>query len=207
MMIRSLQPLCGGIWLATDLATLHHWVIQVDRITSVTRVLQGHAGRAFGLATLHAPDGTPVFVVNAGDAIEWLEPDQAVSIRELGRRDWEIRLERLDDLDARVISSEHLNNGSTTSRLLRTMALEPGRLLQIYDEQLLTGSDDADSTLADIERAVRERRSLSGTSDALSEATVALDRLLRAQRLDSYIWAAVIREQVEGLRRRQPFED
>jgi hypothetical protein len=199
-----LAPLCGGIWLATDVTTHLHWVIQADHVSRVSGTLDGRSCRAFGVATVCAADGLPVFLINERDTIEWIEPGVSVAIYELGQGPCEIRLERLDDLDARTIARSSLENGSNGGERFRTIAIAEDRLLQIYDDQLPTGNAAADVAFSAIEATIDERRRLvgptAGTIDVLDQMTADLDQTLRTRLLHSFIWAAVLREQIADMR-------
>lgn len=202
-LISVADPLLGGIWLATDLTTLVHWIVMAATITPAPSTPDGRICRATGLVTVCAPDGEPVFLINQGDTITWLEPRQALAVRELGEQSLEIRLERLDDLDARLMSPIH-HSARCDASILRTIAVGDARYLQIYDEQLPTGDPAVDAILEMIETTIDARRRLigptAGTLDVLQQLAHDLSATLRAYPVRSFIWATVLREQIAGMR-------
>ena len=204
-LIATLGPLSGGIWLATDLTTHVHWTILADSIVPVEEAPDGRTCRAFGLVTVRAPDGEPVFLINQGDTLDWIEEGQILAVRELGQESLEIRLERLDDLDARLICAFSSDRQSEAA-ILHTIAVGHGRLLPIYDEQRPTGNPDVDRLLQTIETTIDARRRLigpaSGTLDVLEQMTRDLHRTLRTHQVRSYIWATVLQEQIDTMRQR-----
>ncbi len=202
-LIASLRPLSGGYWLATDLKTHVHWTIPADQIRPVIESPSDRICRAFGLVTVCAPDGQPVFLINERDTLDWLEPERVLAVRELGDASCEIRLERLDDLDARLIDQFSVQN-RCDNQPFRTIEVERSRFLQVYDDQLPTGSADADAALLMIERTIDARRQLigptSGTRDVLEQMARDLDLTLRTYAIRSFIWAAVLQEQIASMR-------
>ena len=202
-LIASLQPLTGGFWLATDLKTHVHWTIMADHVRPVIESPEDRICRAFGLVTVCAPDGEPVFLIHERDTLDWLEPERILAVRELGDESCEIRLERLDDLDVRLIDAFNLQNGIANSTP-RTIAVRQSRYLQVYDDQLPTGNPEADAALQMIEMTIDARRRLigpsSGTLDVLEQMANDLDQTLRAYPIRSFIWAAVLREQIASMR-------
>jgi len=203
VLIASLQPLTGGFWLATDVKTLVHWTIRAARIRSVISSPEDRICRAFGLVTVCAPDGEPVFLINERDTLQWLEPERIIAVRELGDESCEIRLERLDDLDVRLIDTFNLHTGCDNATR-RTIAVGQSRYLQIYDDQLPTSNPDADAALQMIEKTIDARRRLigptAGTLDVLDQMAADLDQTLRTCTVCSYIWAAVLQEQIASMR-------
>lgn len=203
-LIAVLEPLLGGIWLATDVRTLVHWTVMADQVTPVNESPDDVVCRAFGVVTVCAPDGVPVFLINERDTLQWIEADQILAVRELGDVTCEIRLERLDDLDVQLVDAFNLPmNGADT---LRTISAGNARHLQIYDGQLPTGCPDADSNLRMIEATIDARQRLvgppAGTLDVLEQMAVDLDHTLRSCRIRSYIWAAVLFERIASARAR-----
>ena len=199
----ALAPLTGAIWLATDLTTHVHWTFAAGSIDLVPEPEVGRICRAFGLVTVSTPDGEPVFLFNQGDALEWIEPGHVLAVREMDDPTLEIRVERLDDLDARLISAHNLN-GRSDAGPLRTISAGPGQYVQIYDDQLPTGDPDADNILRMIELTIEARRRLigptAGTLEVMQQLTRDLEQALRAYPVRSYIWAAVLREQIASMR-------
>ena len=202
-LIASLQPLTGGFWLATDLKTHVHWTIVADHLRPVVESPEDRICRAFGLVTVCAPDGEPVFLINERDTLDWLEPERILAVRELGDESCEIRLERLDDLDVRLIDAFNLQNVCDNTTL-RTIAVGQSRYIQVYDDQLPTGSAEVDAALQMIEMTIDARRRLigptSGTLDVLEQMARDLDQTLRAYPIRAYIWAAVLQEQIATMR-------
>jgi hypothetical protein len=203
-LIAALDPLLGGIWLATDLRTLFHWTITAAQIMPVLEFPEDRVCRAFGIVTISAPDGQPVFLINERDTIEWIEAGQMLAVQELGEASCEIRLERLDDDDARLIDA--FNLGNTGSDSLRTIAVGNARYLQIYDDQLPTGCPNADANLRMIEATIDARQRLigptAGTREVIEQMAVDLDQTMRSCPVQSYIWAAVLQERIAGIRAR-----
>ena len=202
-LIATLEPVIGGFWLATDLTTHIHWTVNAARIVPVIESAADRICRAIGVATICATNGEPVFLINERDTLDWIEPDRVVAVRELGDESCEIRLERLDDLEVRLVDSLHLHRRPDCDSL-RTIAVGPSRFLQIYDDQLPTGNTDADAALRMIEMTIDSRRHLigpaTGTLDVLEQMEIELDLTLRALPVRSYVWAAVLREQIAGMR-------
>lgn len=202
-LIATLEPLSGGIWLATDLTTHVHWAIMAESIAPVPETPDGGFCRANGLVTVCSPGGEPVFLINQGDTLAWIEPGQILAVRELGETMLEIRLERLDDLDARFICA-HNNLWQRDTTMLRTIAVSDARHLQIYDQQLPTGDPEADANLRLIEMTIDERRRLvgpnAGTLDVMRQLACDLDRTMRVHPVRSFVWAAVLQEQIAGMR-------
>jgi hypothetical protein len=203
--ISAITPLVGAIWLATDLKTDVHWTFTAGSIDLVPEPEVGRACRAFGLVTVSMPDGEPVFLFNQGDALEWIEPGQVLAVREMDDPTLEIRIERLEDLDARLISA-HSFNSPLDSAPVRTISAGPGQYVQIYENQLPTGDPDADRVLRMIEQTIEARRRLigptSGTLEVMQQLSCDLEQTLRSHPIRSYIWAAVLREQIASMRQR-----
>jgi hypothetical protein len=202
-LISTLEPLTGAIWLATDLSTHVHWTFTAGSIDLVPEPEVGRICRAFGLVTVSTPGGEPVFLFNQGDALEWIEPGQVLAVREMEDPTLEIRIERLDDIDTRLISA-HSINGRSDAATLRTVSAGPGQYVQIYDDQLPTGDPDVDSVLRMIELTIEARRRLfgptAGTLEVMQQLACDLEQTLRAHPIRSYIWAAVLREQIASMR-------
>jgi hypothetical protein len=203
-LVTFLEPLLGGIWLATDLRTLVHWTIAADQVIPVIESPEDRVCRAFGVVTVCAPDAVPVFLINERDELEWIEAEQILAVRELGEMSCEIRLERLDDLDARQIDAFNLSQSSNDG--LRTIATGNARYLQVYDDQLPTGCPDADANLRMIEATIEARQRLigptAGTLDVLRQMAADLYQTMRTCPIRSYIWAAVLQERIAAARAR-----
>lgn len=201
-LIAALSPVCGGIWLATDIRTLVHWIVMADRVVPVIESPDDQFCRAFGIVTIVAPDGEPVFLINERDVLEWRGSERVLSVRELGDDQCEIRLERLDDLDARLIDSFNLSRPENAER--RTLAVGERRFVQVYDDQLPTGCPDADGVFRMIEMTVEARRRLigpsAGTLDVLEQMERDLVQTLRTCPVESYIWAATLQERIARMR-------
>jgi hypothetical protein len=197
-----LEPLLGGIWLATDLRTLVHWTIPAKHVIPVIESPEDRVCRAFGVLTVCAPDDSPVFLINERDELEWIEAEQILAVRELGDRACEIRLERLDDLDVRLIDAFNLYQISSDG--LRTISTGNARYVQIYDDQIPTGCPDADANLRLIEATIDARQRLigptAGTMDVLGQMATDLYQTLRTCPVRSYIWAAVLQERIASAR-------
>ncbi len=203
-LIDVLQPLTGGIWLATDMTTLFHWTISAHSVALVEADPNGRVCRAFGLATICTADAQPVFLINERDSLEWIEPGEVLAVRDLGDRSCEIRLERLDDLDARLIAAFDIQKQGQANPALRVLSVGNCQYLQIYDEQLPTGDPAADGELQTIEDTIEARRTLygpsAGTLDVLKQMERQLDATARKYAIGSHVWAAVLRERIAGLR-------
>ncbi|HEX5167337.1 MAG TPA: hypothetical protein VFV93_18155 [Thermomicrobiales bacterium] len=202
-LVAALAPLTGAIWLATDLTTLVHWTFMAGSVDVVPEPAVGRICRAFGLVTVCAPSGEPVFLINQGDALEWIEPGQVLAVREMDDPALEIRIERLDDLDARLISAHHIGSDCDTTTF-RTISAGSGQYVQIYDEQLPTGDAGTDAFLLMIESTIDARRRLigptAGTLEVMHQLACDLEQTLRMHPIRSYIWAAVLREQIASMR-------
>lgn len=202
--VAALEPLAGSFWLATDLTTLVHWTVAAGSISPVSDTSERGFCRAFGLVTICDPKGEPVFLINERDTIGWVEPERILAVRELGEESCEIRLERLDDLDARPIGAVNLACRADSDPRLRTIAIGRAAHLQVYDDQLPTGDDDVDALLGTIETTIDARRRLfgpaAGTLDVMEQLERDLDATLRTRPVRSYIWAAVLREQIASMR-------
>lgn len=203
-LIAALDPLSGGIWLATDFTTRIHWTIRASHVSCVTGALEGRACRASGLVTVCDPDFLPIFLIHEGDTLEWLDPGQTLAVRELGQESLEIRIERLDDLDARIIDRVNVGEYLAIDEMIRTISIGDGQFVQIYDEQLPTGDGEADAALQLIETTIEARRRLigpaSGTLDVLNQMERDLDDAMRVLPVASYVWAAVILERIALMR-------
>jgi hypothetical protein len=202
-LIATLEPLTGGIWLATDLRTHVHWTIMAAHLCPVNESPENRICRANGLVTVCSPASEPVFLIHERDTLEWLEPERVLAVRELGDASCEIRLERLDDLDARLIDAFNICAQPDES-IPRLIGVGHARYIQVYDDQLLTGDPDVDATFRMIESTIDARRRLigpnAGTRDVLKQMSCDLDRILRTGNVRSYIWAAVLHEQIAAMR-------
>jgi hypothetical protein len=202
-LIATLEPLTGGIWLATDLRTHVHWTIMAARILPVIETTDVRVCRANGLVTVCAPDNEPVFLIHERDTLEWLEPGLILAVRELGAEECEIRLERLDDIDVPLIDAFNVRSRQDLSTL-RTISVGLSCHVQIYDEQLPTGDPDADAAMRMIEATIDARRRLigptAGSLEVMHQMDADLEQTLRVCNLRSYIWAAVLQEQIACMR-------
>ncbi len=202
-LIATLEPLIGGIWLATDLRTHVHWTIMADRRCPVVASPEERVCRANGLVTICSPASEPVFLIHERDTLDWLEPDRVLAVRELGDESCEIRLERLDDLDARLIDAFNLN-AQPDGSMPRMMGVGRSRYIQVYDDQLPTGDPDTDAAFRMIESTIDARRRLigpnAGTREVLKQMACDLEQILRTGKVRSYIWAAVLHEQIMVMR-------
>jgi hypothetical protein len=202
-LVATLEPLTGGIWLATDLRTHVHWTIMADRLCPVIESPEGRICRANGLVTICSPASEPVFLIHERDTLDWLEADRVLAVRELGDETCEIRLERLDDLDARLIDAFNIctQPGGSSPRMI---GVGQSRYIQVYDDQLPSGDPDADAAFRMIESTIDARRRLigpnAGTREVLDQMARDLDQILRSASLRSYIWAAILHEQIAGMR-------
>jgi hypothetical protein len=202
-LVATLEPLTGGVWLATDLRTHVHWTLMADRLCPVIESPESRICRANGLVTVCSPASEPVFLIHERDTLDWLEPDRILAVRELGDEACEIRLERLDDLDARLIDAFNIctqSDGPTP----RMIGVGQSRFVQVYDDQLPTGDPDADAAFRTIESTIDARRRLvgpnAGTREVLKQMACDLEQVLRNGKIRSYIWAAVLHEQIAGMR-------
>lgn len=204
-LIATLEPLTGGIWLATDLRTHVYWTIMAAQLCPVNESPEDRICRAHGLVTVCSPEGEPVFLIHERDTLNWLEPERILAVRELGDASCEIRLERLDDLDARLIDAFNIC-AQTDESIPRMIGVGQSRYIQVYDDQLPTGNPDADAAFRMIESTIDARRRLigpnAGTREVLQQMACDLDQILRTGKIRSYIWAAVLHEQITGMRRR-----
>lgn len=203
-LITFLAPLEGAIWLVTDLTTHIHWTLEAKNVEPVVDTPDGRFCRAFGLLTICDRHGEPVFLINDGDTIDWIEPDQILAVCELGDRSCEMRFERLEDLDVHLLDVTKVQCNLANDAPLRKIAFGSARFLQIYDDQLPTGDDEADEVLRTIEATIEARRRLigpaAGTLDVMDELEHILDVTIRGNHVRSYIWAAVLREQIDQIR-------
>jgi hypothetical protein len=203
-LVALLAPLEGAIWLATDVATQIHWTIAASSVDPVADTPDGRFCRAHGLLTVSDCDHAPVFMINEGDSLHWIEENQILAVRELGEASCEIRLERLVDLDAEACDLERRSCRPTADLPSRTITLGTCRHLQIYDDQLPTGVDEVDERLNVIESTIGARRQLFGPATGTLDVLVKMERdlieLMRTQPVRSFVWAAVLHEQISLLR-------
>lgn len=207
-LIEALAPLSGGIWLARDLTTLVHWIVMAASVDLEPDMPDTRLCRAFGLVSVCDQTGQPVFLINEGDTLDWIEPGKILAIREPGHAPGEIRLERLNTLDAQLVngmSDATPDDSGTRHRILKVC---DDHYLPIRRDQLPTGDAAVDEALLTIETTVNARRALvgpaAGTAEVLTQLTRDLIVTLRSCTLHSYVWAAVLQEQIAGLRQTLP---
>lgn len=198
--VTLLRPLRGSYWLAFDRVTRCSWVVEAASIQSLPGARAGRQLPAAGVVSVCSPAGTPVFQIEQADILTWETAGERLRIREAGQRPSEIILERLDDLDAPLLTPETVERRRAAGESLTVIEVAPDRLLEVPAALLSTGDETLDAQLTEIERTLAHRRALPGpshgTAEALAECAQRLDAMLRGANPAVLTWVVALREDV-----------
>jgi hypothetical protein len=197
-MLKTLQPMRGGLWLAFDRSTGFHWMLDVAdvRLAPGVRYTGPGTGSA-GVVTIRSRSGDPVFQIEEADTLVWDEPERTLRVREGGFRGAEIVLERIASLDALTLTIDE----STTVSSTRSISVENGLCLPIDDSFVSTGDAEIDATLTVIESSIATRAGEAGalTSELVQGMTAQLTEISRKPGLRSYVWLVTLQQRLATL--------
>jgi hypothetical protein len=200
-MLKTMQPLRGGLWLAFDRSTGFHWVVDAAdvRLAPGVRYAGSSAGTS-GVVTVRSRTGDPVFQIEEADTLEWDEPEQRLKIREGGLRGSEIVLERIADLNAPLIAGSKLGSETESGEPVRGINIEREQYVVVDDALLTTGDPEIDATLTVIESSLVTRGGEHGslTREILERMNREIDQIARNENVRSFVWLTTLRQRVSS---------
>ena len=203
LMLKTLQPMRGGPWLAFDRSTGFHWTLDIAEIRLAPGVrYTGPGTGSAGIVTLRSRSGDAIFQIEEADTLLWDESERCLRVKEGGFRRAEIVLGRIGDLDLPLVSADEL--GAQADSSATTRAIEVDGLYAIIDALFLsTGDAEIDATLTVIESSLLTRSGDHGTlSNELVQGMAArLNEIALNPRLRSYVWLTALRQQLARLAR------
>jgi hypothetical protein len=196
-MLKTMQPMRGGLWLAFDRSTGFHWILDVADIRLAPGVrYTGPGTGSVGVVTVRSRTGDAIFQIEEADTLVWDEPERCLRVREGGFRGAEIVIERVGDLDAALLAENQILN--VTSEHARGINIERDQYLPLDESYLSAGDPEIDATLTVIEASLTTRTSDDSTltDELLDGMRRELEEIARSPKVRSYVWLTALRQRL-----------
>lgn len=199
-LLKAMQPVRGGLWLAFDRSTGFHWVLDAADVRLVPGCRYGTlTPGSVGVVTVRSRSGEAVFQIEEEDTLVWERPESFLRIQEGGFRGTEIVLERIGDLDQPLLPVERIRQLVAQGQLLRAIGVGEHQYVTLPASELSSGNVEVDATLALIEGTLRSccaERAASCSGDMLYRISLELDAAARNPAVRSYVWLTALRQYV-----------
>jgi hypothetical protein len=198
-MLKTMQPMRGGLWLAFDRSTGFHWILDAADVRLAPGVrYTGPGTGSVGVVTVRSRSGDAVFQIEEADTLVWDEPERCLRVREGGLRGAEIVLERIGGLDAPLLSEDQFQQQITDEDAVRGISIDRDAYVPIDETFLSSGDPEIDATLTIIESSIQTRGGADGslTEELLHRMAREIDEIARSPKVRSYVWLTTLRQRI-----------